>query len=541
MAITQAPMATTAKAIPCPFKLAAPVFAQYPPAQLIEAALAQQEGHLDHRGALVVNTVPYVGRSPNDRFFIDSARVHDAIAWGSTNVPMSEADFDRVFGIFQDAIAKTPLYQFDGFAGADNEHRLAVRFFTERASHNLFVHQMFIRPTADELNSFAPNFHLFCLPSLKLDPTLPGVHSEAAVIINLEKRLVLIAGTSYAGEMKKSIFTAMNFLLPTEGVLPMHCSANISPSGQTTLFFGLSGTGKTTLSTDTGYTLIGDDEHGWSNNGVFNMEGGCYAKTIRLSAKHEPDIYNAIRFGALCENQVLDLNTRAIDYDDDRYTENTRVAYPLEHIPNACPSGCGTHPTTVIFLTADAHGVMPPVAKLTPEQAQYHFLSGYTCKVAGTERGIVEPVTAFSTCFGAPFMPRRPMEYAKLLRDRIEHHGAQVFLINTGWTGGPYGVGYRIPIPVSRAIVHAAISGELAKAPTVLDPVLNLHVPQECSGVEVSVLNPAQQWSDRADYHARVVKVAQLFQENFAKMIEQGLAPADWAGFGPQWAQYFFV
>jgi phosphoenolpyruvate carboxykinase (ATP) len=489
---------------------------QLPPAQLIELALAKGEGKLASNGALVVYTGQYTGRSPNDRFIVDeSASIHETVDWGQVNRPITPATFDRVFSKVQAYLSDKELYVFDGFCGADLEHRLSVRFINELASHNLFVHQLFIRPTPEDLAGFTPDYTLLCAPNLRLCPETDGVHSEAAVLLDIERKLIVIAGTGYAGEMKKSIFSLMNYLMPEADVLPMHCSANAGQDGTTALFFGLSGTGKTTLSADPQRYLIGDDEHGWSNNGVFNFEGGCYAKAIRLSKENEPEIYNAIRFGALCENVVLNPETHAPNYDDDTITENTRVGYPIDYIPNAVLNGKGQHPSTVIFLTADAFGVLPPISKLTPQQAQYHFISGYTSKLAGTERGITEPKAAFSACFGSPFMPRSASVYAKLLMERINKHKAQVFLVNTGWVGGAYGVGHRMAIPYTRAMIRAALSGALTDVATTVDPIFQLAVPVKCPGVPAEQLNPRAMWSDKAAYDIAANALARRFVENF--------------------------
>jgi len=495
------------------------VYSQLSPAELVEHALARKEGILNETGALVVSSAPYTGRSPHDRFIVqDSVSVASHIDWGDVNRPISRECFDRVKAKMMAYLRERDIYVFDGFAGANERHRLPVRFINELASQNLFVHQLFIRPNDVELARFQPQFTVMCAPGLKLDPETDGVHSEAAVLVCFEERLILVAATRYSGEMKKSIFSVMNYLLPEEHVLPMHCAANIGDDGRTALFFGLSGTGKTTLSADPERRLIGDDEHGWCDDGVFNMEGGCYAKTLRLNKDHEPEIWNAIRFGALVENVAIDERTRIFDYDDDSITENGRVGYPITYISNAELSGAGPHPSVIIFLTADAFGVLPAVAKLTPEQAQYHFLSGYTSKLAGTERGIKEPKAAFSCCFGAPFMPRPAHEYAELLKERIERHHAQVYLINTGWQGG--GVctgGKRISIPNTRAIVRAALNGTLDDVAYRHDDLLNLDVPLSCPDVPAGVLDPRSQWADPSAYDAAARKLATMFAENFRR------------------------
>jgi phosphoenolpyruvate carboxykinase (ATP) len=409
------------------------------------------------------------------------------------------------------------LYIFDGFSGADTRYSLRVRFINELASHNLFVHQLFIRPDAAQLKSFSPEFTVICAPNLQLNPAEDGTNSEAAILLNFEKKMVLIAGTHYAGEMKKSIFSVMNYMMPQRNVFPMHCSVNVGKDGKSAVFFGLSGTGKTTLSADPNRTLIGDDEHGWSERGLFNFEGGCYAKAIRLSKQNEPEIWDAIRFGALAENIVMDPLTRQFDFDDARLTENTRVAYPIDFIENADPKGVAGQPNAVIFLTADAFGVLPAVSKLTHEQAQYHFISGYTSKLAGTEQGVTEPLAAFSTCFGAPFMPLPAAVYAKMLTERLQTHDVSVYLINTGWQGGPYGVGKRVSIPHTRAMVTAVLNGELDKQEFEPHPIFNVLVPKSCPGIPADILNPREQWQDKAAYDKKAEALAQMFRENFKK------------------------
>ncbi len=490
---------------------------QLPVPLLVEIALTQKEGVLADNGSLVVNTGKYTGRSPNDRFVVDVPLVHDHIDWGKVNIPTSEAVFEKVYQKVKTYLKDKEIYIYDGYAGAAPSYALKVRFINELASQNLFVHQLFIRPTPEQLKSFVPEFTVISVPGLKLDPMTDGVNSEAAIILNFEKKIILIAATQYSGEMKKSIFSTMNYFMPDRDVFPMHCSANVGKDGRSALFFGLSGTGKTTLSADPDRVLVGDDEHGWSEKGIFNFEGGCYAKAIRLSKENEPEIWEAIRFGSLSENVVLDPITRIPNYDDESLTENTRVGYPIDFIPNADPKGQAPHPTTIIFLTADAFGVMPAVSKLNMEQAQYHFISGYTSKLAGTERGIIEPQAVFSTCFGAPFMPRPSAAYAKLLKERIDAHKANVYLINTGWQGGAYGVGKRISIPYTRAMVTAALSGDLEKVEYTTHPVFNIQVPQSCPGVPAETLDPRQSWSDKNAYDQMAAKLAGMFVENFRK------------------------
>ncbi|MDN5345210.1 MAG: phosphoenolpyruvate carboxykinase [Clostridia bacterium] len=488
-----------------------------PVARLVEMALARGEGILAPNGALSVRTGKYTGRSPNDRFIVDTPSVHGTVSWGGSNQPFTEEAFANLYRRLVAYLQGRDLFIFDGFVGADPAYRVPIRVVNQYAWQNLFVHQLFVRPTAAELAQHEPRFTVVCAPGFQAIPPVDGTRSEAFVVLHFERRLVIIGGTSYAGEMKKSIFTAMNYFLPEQGVCPMHCSANMGPAGDTALFFGLSGTGKTTLSADPERRLIGDDEHGWSEKGIFNFEGGCYAKCIKLSAEHEPQIWNAIRFGSVLENVVVDPECRAIDYDCDDLTENTRAAYPVDFIPNAVIPGMGGHPQTVVFLTADAFGVMPPIARLTPEQAMYHFLSGYTSKLAGTERGITDPQATFSTCFGAPFLPRSPMVYASLLGARIGQYNARVYLVNTGWTGGPYGTGRRMSLPYTRAMVRAALSGELDKVEYNRDPVFGFQVPAACPGVPAEILNPRHTWAEPEKYDAMARKLAGRFKENFAK------------------------
>jgi phosphoenolpyruvate carboxykinase (ATP) len=490
-------------------------YIQLPVSTLVEHALLNKEGQLADNGSLVVQTGAYTGRSPDDRYIVDTPNIHDKIDWGTVNRPLAADRFEPIYQKVLAYLSDKPLYQFDGFSGADRRYSLPVRFINELASHNLFVHQMFIRPTADELTHFTPEWTVISAAGLQLDPVADGVHSEAGIIVNFERKMVLVAATRYAGEMKKSIFSVMNGSAPDVDVFPMHCSANVGKDGQSALFFGLSGTGKTTLSADPERNLIGDDEHGWSPDGIFNFEGGCYAKAIKLSAVNEPEIYHAIRFGSVTENVVMDTETRHMDFDDARYTENTRVAYPVEFIPNADLTGMAPHPSTIIFLTCDAFGVFPAISKLTVEQAQYHFISGYTSKVAGTERGITEPKAAFSTCYGAPFMPRPSAVYADMLKRRLEQHKVDVYLVNTGWQGGGYGVGKRISIPNTRALITAALDGSLRNVNYALHPILNVMVPQSCPGVDNALLNPKTQWPDANAYDATAHKLAAMFVENF--------------------------
>jgi len=483
------------------------------PVQLVEAAITRGEGQLTASGALRVSTGTYTGRSPNDKFVVDSPAVHNKIAWDN-NKPFSADKFTNIYNRMQAYMQNRELFTFTGYAGADTENRISVQFVNEFAWQNLFVHQLFICPEAQDAEITA-DYKVICMPGFKADPAIDGTRSEAFIILNFEQRLVLIGGTHYAGEMKKSIFTVMNYILPDRNILSMHCSANVGESGDTALFFGLSGTGKTTLSADPDRSLIGDDEHGWSDNGIFNIEGGCYAKCIGLNRETEPQIWEAIRFGAVLENVVIDQIARTPDFADGSITENTRVAYPVDYIPNALIPGVAGHPQTIVFLTADAFGVLPPIAKLSTEQAMYHFLSGYTSKLAGTERGITEPQATFSACFGAPFLPLSPLRYAELLGEKLKRHNTNVFLINTGWSGGPYGVGNRMKLAFTRAMVTAAIEGQLEQVAYQLDPVFNIYVPESCPGVPAEILMPRNTWSDKAEYDRKAQELARLFVQNF--------------------------
>ncbi|MBC8530251.1 phosphoenolpyruvate carboxykinase (ATP) [Gehongia tenuis] len=486
---------------------------------LVEKALARGEGVLLDNGALRVNTGKYTGRSPNDRFIVDEPSCHNDVDWGKVNMPISEEKFDKIYGRMCAYFQNREIYIFDGFAGADPEYRLSVRVINEMASQNMFMHQLLIRPTEAEVEAFEPGFTLVAAPGFKCIPEEDGVNSEAAIIVNFAKKMVIIAGSQFSGEMKKSVFSVLNYILPHKDVLPMHCSANMGKDGDTALFFGLSGTGKTTLSADPDRMLIGDDEHGWTDNGIFNFEGGCFAKLIDLSKEKEPQIWDAVKFGTLVENVVYDEDTRVSDYKDGSITENTRAGYPIEYIPNAAIPGVGGQPKTIVFLTADAFGVMPPIAKLTKEQAMYHFVSGYTSKLAGTERGIVEPEPSFSTCFGAPFMPMDPSVYADLLGKKMDKYDVNVYLINTGWSGGPYGVGKRMSLPYTRAMVTAALNGELEKSKFNLDPIFNVLVPETCPNVPSEILNPVNTWSDKAAYEKSAKDLAKRFMENFKKYV----------------------
>lgn len=485
--------------------------------ELVEHALARGEGILASNGALCVQTGKYTGRSPGDKFIVDEPGIRDEVDWNKVNVPIAAEKFDLLYKRMLAYVQGRELYVFDGYVGADPKYRLGVRVITGQASHNLFAHQMFLRPTPEELEHHQADFTVIAVPNLHGDPDIDGINSEAFIVLSLERRLVLIGGSQYAGEIKKSVFSFMNYFMTKRNVLPMHCSANIDEQGNTALFFGLSGTGKTTLSADPTRRLIGDDEHGWSDHGIFNFEGGCYAKTIRLSKQNEPQIWDAIRFGALLENVILDPATRMPDYDDGSLTENTRVAYPVDHIPHCVIPGMGGQPKTVIFLTADAFGVLPPIAKLTHRQAIYHFMSGYTSKVAGTERGITEPQATFSSCFGQPFLPLPPSIYGQMLYEKLIENDATVYLINTGWTGGPYGVGSRIKLPLTRAMVSAALNGELNNVSFHPHPIFKILVPDTIPGVESDILDPEKTWSDPAAYEQQAKVLAKRFVENFKK------------------------
>lgn len=494
------------------------------PAQLIEHALLRKEGKLTETGALCVSTGKYTGRSPDDRYIVDEPLIHDDIAWGKVNVPLSCERFEQIYQKMTAYLQKRQLYVFDGFAGADKSYRLPVRVINELASQNLFIHQLLIRPTEEELLQFDPEFTIIAAPGFHCSPEADGVHSEAAIILSFERKLVLIAGSQYSGEIKKSVFSVMNYLMPKKNVFPMHCSANVGQDGNSALFFGLSGTGKTTLSADPNRYLIGDDEHGWSDHGIFNFEGGCYAKCIHLDAEHEPEIFHAIRFGALIENVVMDDDTRKPDYDDGSLTENTRAGYPVEYIPNAKLPSVANHPKAIIFLTADAFGVLPPISRLSKEAAMYHFVSGYTAKVAGTERGISEPQATFSPCFGGPFLPRPVHLYAELLGQKIKEHGAKVYLVNTGWSGGPAsGNGKRMKLAYTRAMITAALDGSLESAEFVKDPVFRVDVPTSCPGVPSEVLLPRNTWEDPQAYDRAAKDLAKMFTENFKKF--EGMDP----------------
>src|SRR5688572_9854627 len=505
-------------------------------APLVERAVSRGEGLLAKDGPLVVKTGKHTGRSANDKFTVRDAETDSTVWWGKTNKPMSPEHFAA---LKSDLLAQVKsletLFVADLYGGSQPEHRVRVRVINEYAWHNLFIRTLLVRPGAGELPGFVPEFTIIDLPSFRADPARHGCRSETVIAVNLTEKLILIGGTAYAGEMKKSVFGLLNYLLPAKGIMPMHCSANIGPKGDTAIFFGLSGTGKTTLSADPNRTLIGDDEHGWSDTAVFNFEGGCYAKMIRLSAESEPEIYATTkRFGTVLENVVMDEATRELDFDDNSLAENSRGAYPIEFIPNTSEHNLGPVPANVVFLTADAFGVLPPVARLTADQAMYHFLSGYTAKVAGTEIGVTEPEATFSTCFGAPFMPRHPSVYGNLLKERIAKGQVQCWLLNTGWTGGKYGTGSRMPIKATRALLNAALDGSLAQAEFRKDPNFGFDVPVAVPGVvdlgvDSAILDPRTTWTDKDDYDRTAGRLVQLFVDNFAQFeahVDEGVRRA---------------
>ena len=494
---------------------------------LLEAAIQRDEGQFAAEGPLVCSTGQHTGRSPNDKFVVREPSSEQHIHWGAMNRPIEAEAFDALHREMAAYLGDKELFVLDAWAGADPAYRLPIRIVNQFAWHNAFARNMFL-PEDDAVRraEHVPQFTVMDAPGFMADPARHGSRSDVFILLNFAKRLVLVGGTRYAGEIKKSIFTILNYLLPLQGVLSMHCSANVGKEGDTALFFGLSGTGKTTLSSDPERQLIGDDEHGWSDDGVFNFEGGCYAKVIKLSAEAEPQIYAATRrFGAILENVVVDPETRALDFDDGSLTENTRGSYPLEFIDNAILSGQAGHPRNIVMLTADAYGVLPPIARLSPDAAMYHFLSGYTAKVAGTEQGVTEPKAAFSTCFGAPFLPMNPNVYAKLLGEKIARHRAKVWLVNTGWTGGPYGVGRRMGIAHTRAMISAALAGRLDDVSYRKDPVFNVDVPATCPGVPEGVLDPRSTWSDPQAYDEQARKLARMFVDNF-KTFEKDVAPS---------------
>ena len=487
--------------------------------ELFKAAARRDEGEFADMGPFVGVTTPHTGRSPNDKFVVREPSSEKDIDWGKVNQPMSSEQYQLLAKEVRSHLnGAAELFVEDLYCGADAAYRLSVRYVSPNAWHMAFARNMFIRPEQSDLATFAPNFTVLHAPEFQADPARHGTRSSTFIVLNLGERTILIGGTRYAGELKKSMFTVMNYLLPKQGVLSMHCSANIGKDGDAALFFGLSGTGKTTLSADPKRGLIGDDEHGWSDEGIFNFEGGCYAKVINLSPENEPDIYRTTQmFGTVLENVVLDPATKKVKFDDQSITENTRASYPLYYIRNHVEGGRGGHPRNVVFLTADAFGVLPPIAKLSPEQARYYFLSGYTAKVAGTERGVLEPQPTFSACFGAAFLVWHPTKYSKMLGELLHKHDSDVWLINTGWSGGPYGVGKRMKLSHTRAMVRAALAGELKNVKTETDAIFGLSVPIEIEGVPSKVLNPRSTWADAAAYDAQARKLAGMFRENFDK------------------------
>jgi phosphoenolpyruvate carboxykinase (ATP) len=488
--------------------------------ELFQAAARRSEGEFSDMGPFVAVTTPHTGRSPNDKLVVKEPSSDKDVDWGKVNRPLTSEKYQQLLEDVRTYLNETPeLFVEDLYCGADPSYRLSVRYVSPNAWHMAFVRNMFIRPELSDLPTFDPNFTVLHAPEFEADPTRHGTRSGTFIVLNIAERTILIGGTRYAGELKKAMFTVMNYLLPKQGVLSMHCSANVGRSGDTALFFGLSGTGKTTLSADPDRRLIGDDEHGWSKDGIFNFEGGCYAKVINLTPESEPEIYRTTQmFGTVLENVVLDPATKEVRFADQSITENTRASYPLHYIRNFVEGGRGGHPRNVVFLTADAFGVLPPIARLNPQQAMYYFLSGYTAKVAGTERGVKEPQPTFSACFGAAFLVWHPTKYARMLGDHLREHDSKVWLINTGWSGGPYGIGERIKLKYTRAIVHAALTGELDESDTRRDPIFGLAVPTEINRVPANVLNPRSTWSDPAAYDAQARKLADMFRENFDKI-----------------------
>ncbi len=495
-------------------------------AALYERIVQRREGLLSHLGPVVVKTGAYTGRSPNDKFIVKEPGTEKKISWGTVNRPFKETQFKNLWNRVQAYLQGDDIFIQDCYIGTDKNHQVPLRIITEYAWHSLFARNMFVNIVdLEELKNHVPDYTIIDLPKFHALPELDGTNSEAFILVNLAEKLILIGGTSYAGEIKKSAFSLMNFLLPEKDILPMHCSANVGVEGDTALFFGLSGTGKTTLSADLTRALIGDDEHGWSDDGVFNFEGGCYAKVIRLSEEAEPSIYETTRrFGTILENVAIDSYCRKPDLNDSSFTENTRASYPISHLDNIVPEGKGEHPKNVIFLTADAFGVLPPLSKLSPAQAMYHFLLGYTAKIAGTERGITEPQATFSTCFGAPFMPHHPSVYSRLLGNKLKEHGSSTWLVNTGWTGGPHGTGERISIKYTRALLNAAIEGKLDDVEFETDPIFGLQIPKSCPGVPSEILMPRNTWKDKTGYDKKAKELASMFKESF-KQYEEFVTP----------------
>lgn len=492
---------------------------QASPEELVEATLRNNQGELSDTGALVIRTGKFTGRSPKDKFIVRDGYTEHLVNWNEFNIPISEKHFDIIFKKVSNYLGnQETLWIRDCYACADPDFRVNIRVINERPANNLFAYNMFLRPKEEELADFTPHWHVFSAPNLQLDPEECGTRQSNAAVISFRHRMILIAGSGYTGEMKKGIFTILNLILPVEkNVLSMHCSANMGGSGDTALFFGLSGTGKTTLSADPNRKLIGDDEHGWHNDGIFNFEGGCYAKCIDLTEEKEPEIFRAIRPGALVENTMFYPGTNSIDFSDASVTENTRVSYPIDFISNAAEPSAGPHPSHIFFLTCDAYGVLPPISRLSPEQAMYQFISGYTAKVAGTETGVTEPKATFSACFGAPFLPLHPGKYAGMLGERMQKYNAKVWLINTGWTGGPYGKGHRMKLSYTRAMITAALEGKLDNVEYHTMPVFNLSIPKSCAGVPAELLNPRETWADKAAYDSQLRQLGNLFIKNFEK------------------------
>ncbi len=491
------------------------------PAELIMEAVKNGEGVLTDTGALMCDTGVFTGRSPKDRYIVEDELTKDKVWWGDINIPYAVDKFERLYNKMVQYLNTKKLYVRDAYVGADPNHRLNIRVVDNQAWHNLFCYNMFITPSDEQLEDFHPDFTVLAVPEFEADIEEDGTRQKNFAIVNFTKRIIIVGGTGYTGETKKGIFSVMNFLLPDEkDVLTMHCSANQGDAGDTAIFFGLSGTGKTTLSADADRRLIGDDEHGWTEKGIFNIEGGCYAKVINLSAEKEPEIYKAIKFGAILENTRFFPGTSIVNYEDDSITENTRVSYPLSHVENAVEPSVGETPKNIFFLTADAYGVLPPISKLSVDQAMYHFISGYTAKVAGTEAGITTPKAVFSACFGAPFMPLHPAKYAELLGDKMQQHNVSLWLVNTGWTGGPYGVGERMSLPHTRAMIRAALYGALDDVKYETHPIFNLSIPTTCPNVPDEILNPKATWEDKAAYDKAANLLASLFIENFEKFEE---------------------
>ncbi|MBX9600937.1 MAG: phosphoenolpyruvate carboxykinase (ATP) [Bryobacteraceae bacterium] len=487
-------------------------------AHLVEHSLLRGEGQLAAGGSIVVRTGQFTGRSPKDKYIVRDSITESTVNWGSVNQPMSPAQFSGLYERLMKFFEGKEVFVQDCFGGADPANQLPIRVITQRAWHSLFARQLFVRRDPESAEEHQPEFTLYFAPEFHASPETDGTRSTTCIVIDFTRKVVVIAGTEYAGEMKKSVFTILNFLLPGKGIFPMHCSANVGEFGHVALFFGLSGTGKTTLSADASRRLIGDDEHGWTDRGVFNFEGGCYAKCIRLSRENEPQIWNAIRFGTVLENVVMDLETRLLDFNSDEITENTRAAYRVQFIDNAVIPGVGGHPTHVLFLAADAFGVLPPISRLTPEMAMYHFLSGYTAKLAGTERGLgKEPSATFSACFGEPFLPRRPEVYAKQLGENLQKHNVTCYLVNTGWVGGAFGVGERMKLPYTRAMVNAAITGKLDHVEVAPHPVFKVLVPKSCPGVPAEMLDARGMWADKDAYDRAATDLAARFRKNFEK------------------------